>query len=974
MMLMRSLSARAAFLAAALAAAAAITAAESPQSILAGIDAKDAKALLEAGGKLEAGGQASWALQCYRRILRLGDAPERPEAAFRAGRILLSRKDHEEAYALLREAAEKQGHAGAKALLEKAETPETRRQMDLLRAARKSMESGRHAKARGEYEQAYKLYPEKSTGAPFAPRKEVLLEMARCVDLIDDAHYQEEVKPIEGSIKDCKKCKKTGGFVECDRCKGKGSVPEEKRLGARMISVDTPCPSWVFCPSCYGLQAYSESDKVAGKERKAILDLLGRISSPGVLKGSARGALESVDNALFAAQESVTLNYLRLLKPAYSFSRELKEAFGAAPQTEKALQKALQKAATAWKSAAKDARIRANFLLNYAIEAALYMKPFEMLRAPKRKVDFAARPSAAALAPGAVPPEILSADPDDGTSGWLAVEGVFDGYKEPGSDRTKGLLSIQGGVPHNVSFFVWLPGAAAGLQWLETGSWFPRVGGLRKNYPFDVAARAAAVPRGHKVVLAGRFLRDRLGFPRNWFEVWDIQVGLSREAEAVFLALRDPVTEIEHQGMRASDLAGFLRVFHGIEVEWGPVDANTLLDVRASGCPVGVVIDAVARALGAAWRFEKGAVVLDGSASPRGDMAPVIAKLSALGKGSVEVSRSQAQAAAPRAVKLPGAPAALEELAAKSHERMDYETALACLDKLIRAAAEGEAKWELARAWEKARLFHEMTRHTPVSGLVGAKDLFRLKIKNPAGDTYEQTVRIHARTKGSIELQPGYGARVKVSPEAVVKETGIAGDAWRAEKRRELEERLGKLDGAEPRAKVRELFLLALFAKTYGFSDQGTALLERAAASDEIAWLLSTYFPAASRDLTSAWRKATRRDAKPAPAAEPVVTEASGGSAASGVRADEPVPDAPGELLPFAKRHLGQGRAYFAQSLPGMDGARERILLARGHLEKARDALENLAATRPGDPEVARLRQDVREDLLVCVKSLGFFD
>ena len=957
---------------------AALVSAQGPKSFLDGIDPKDANALLEAGGKLEGEGQASWALQCYRRILKLGDGPARPEATFRAGMIELSRKSYEEAYGLLRDAA-RHDHAGAKEALRKAETAETRKQVELLATARKSMEGGKYAVARKQYDDAYKLFPEKPTAAPFVPRNEVLLELSKCVDLLDDEYYRERVQSLEASIKDCKKCDQAGGFIQCEACKGKGQVRKLVTTGLQRGFVDVPCSAcrmtpgdvgtgWVFCPApCYGLQAYPSDKKLGERDRKAILDIVNKVRSVKTLSGPLASVLDSVENTLLAAEDSASLDYLRAMKARYSFSREVKDRLGAAPPGEKALAQAVP----AWKSAGRDARIRANFLLSYAIEFAQWLKPFEMLRAPKKKVDFKSPPVASAMVARAVAPEILSADPEDMTSGWLAVEGTSDGYEEDSADKTKGILKVTGNVKHNVRFFIWLPAASEGIQWLEKSFWYSRLGGITKAYPFDIRARASAIPRGHRVVLAGRFLRDRLGFPRNWFEVWDVHVGLSRDGEEVLLALRDPVTVLDFRGVKGLELAGFLKVLHGIDIEWGSIDRNALLDVTADGCPVGLAIDAVAKALGASWYFEKGTVFLGGS-SPRRDMEPVLAALSASGKGSVKASRSEAGAVASRPAKLPDAPRALEEMARRALGEMDYGLALECHDKLLAAAAEGSATDALARAREKIRLFHEMTRRTPVSSLVGAKDLVRLKIKNKAGDTSEQTVRVLERTPEIVKFRPSYGGVAGVKLDAIVGETKIPVGDWRTEKLRELQDRLGKVEGAAPREKVSELFLLALFAKTYAFPDQGTPLLEKAAASDEFASLLSTYFPDASRDLTAAWRRATGRDAKPAPV-EP--TSPSGKETSPPrVKADEPIPADPGQLLAFAKKHMDQGRAYFAQSLPGMDGARDRILLARGHLEKAREALDRLTPGASGDPSVARLRQDVSQGLQDCVKCLGFFD
>jgi tetratricopeptide (TPR) repeat protein len=962
-------------------ATATVAAVESPQSFLAGVDSRDAAALLRAGIKLEEEGRASWALRCYRRVLQLEESPARPDAMFRAARIEIARGNYEEGYELLHDAAEKEGHAGARAVLEKAATRETKNQRDLLERARKSMEKGNAETARPLFSDAYKLFPGTPVNAPFATRRQVLLEMAKCVDSIDDAHWKSKVQPLQGKVVKCSKCGSTGGFISCEPCKGLGKIPTTVQFGRQKKTVDLPCAAcriipeapgtgWVFCPPpCYGLQAYPGSRKLGDRERKAVLDVLDKVRSVKTLSGPLASVLDTVENTLLQVRDSASLDYLRSIEPRYSFSREIRDRLGDVPPGEKAL----AAAAGAWKTAGRDVRIRANFLFSYALEFARWLKPFEMLRAPKKKVDFQSPPVASAMAAAAVAPEILSAEPEDMMSGWLAVDGVFEGYKVEGTDATKGLLEVRGSVPHNVRFFIWLPAAEAGIRWLEKGFWYPRLGGLTKSYPFDIHTRASAIPRGHRVVVAGRFLRDRLGFPRNWFEVWDFRVGLGREAEEVFLALREPVTEMDFRGVKASELAGFLEVLHGIKVEWGSIDGNARLDVSARDCPVGLAVDAVAKAFDASWHFKDGTVVL-GRQPPRGDMAPVIEELAALDRGSIRASRSDAAVASRPTRELPDSPAALEKMALDAMRRMDYGLALECRDRLLGGAAEGEEQARLARDREKVRLFHELTRHTPVSSLVGAKEVVRLGIRNRAGDTSVQTVRILERTPDLLRFQPSYGGAIGVKADQVVKETRIAGGEWRTAKRRELSERLAKAGGAGVREQASEHFLLALFAKTNGFPDEGTALLEKAIASDEFGRLVATYFPAASRDLSSAWRKATGRDVKAAPPVEPATAATPVPGAKSGVRADEPFPAAPTELAAFAKKHLDQGRACLARSLPGMEGAKEMILLARQHLEKARDALDKLPPERAADPALKLLRQDVSQGLQDCVKCLGFFD
>ena len=945
--------------------------AESP---LRGVNANDAKALLAAGISLEEKGRGSLALPCYRRVLTLGPGPAHAEAAYRLGKLELARKEYESAFAHLREAAEKHAHEGARAILRTAESKDTEAQRKLLEKGDASFAKGRYGEARGFYDQAWALFPPKPAPLAFAPRKDVLRLLARCQDLIDDEHYKLEVQPAERSIRECGQCSKDGGFVECTRCKGKGGVPVYNKLLRRDVILACPdCrvsqdakvgTGWVFCRRCVGLEHYTESDRIKADEKKAIIGVVNKVRNLNVLSQPLGNAIAAVEDQFLKADRSTTLDFFRSMKPRYRLSQTLRTAVGQIP----ASPALLRQAAGAWREAGADARIRSNFLISYSIEYGRWLKQFEMLRKSKKSVDFAKIPSASSLAADAITPELLSAFPDEDSSGWTAVTAYFKKLEESGSDPMKGRLELESDLPHNVHFFVWLPAASEPLRRFDKGPWASRVAGLGSSYPFAIRERVLKVKRGQRVVLAGRFLRDRLGYPRNWFEVWDIHVGLDREAEAAYAVLAQPVLA-ETEATKASEIAQLIQVLHGVEVVCGGGSGDLLLQVSAADAPLGLVLADMAKALGVPWSFEGGAARL--GEAPRRSLDPVLEELRRMSRGTVSVKRSDAAPSAPLA-QLPDDPAALDAGAKKAMAAMDYALAARHLEKLAAKVSDAAEKRKADLLGKKALIFHDLTGATPRSGLAGAKDVVQLTIRNPSGDVNVETVRIIEEKDGVIRCVPRYGGTLGIRSELVKKREPLSGDEWRRRRDEEMREQLKKLTGmkGKPREMTGELFLLALFAKTNGFPGRGTQLLEKVLDSDEFAWLVSTYFPARSRSLVETWREVTgRKDITAAPpesAPEPSVE--------SKLSPSEPLPGSVAELLPYARRHRDQGRVHLSRSLPGMPQAEENLKLARDHFRASQTAFEKLGPRVDADPAAKALSREVAELLHACIKGLGFFD
>jgi len=946
--------------------------AESP---LRGIDPRDSRGLLAAGISLEEKGRGSLALPCYRRILKLGPGDAYAEAAYRLGKLELARKEYESAFAHLREAAEKHAHEGARAVLRTAESKDTEAQRKLLEKGDASFARGKYVEARKAYEEAWALFPPKPAPLAFAPRRDVLRLLARCADQIDDEHYKLEVQPAERSIRACGQCSKEGGFLQCARCKGTGTVEVFHKIIRRKVPVACPdCrvsqdakrgTGWIFCGRCLGLEHYTESERLKADERKAIIGVVNKVRNLNVLTRSLPEAISAVESVFLSADRSTTLDFFRSMKPGYKLSQALRTAVGQVP----AGPERLREAADAWREAGADARHRSNFLISYAIEYARWLKHFEMLRKSKKSVDFASPPVASRLSAEAVTPELLSAFPDEDSSGWTAVTAYLKKFEESPSDPMKGRLDLESEVAHNVNFFVWLPAASEPLRRFDKGSWASRVNGLGSAYPFQIRERALKVKRGQRVVLAGRFLRDRLGYPRNWFEVWDIHAGLDREAEAAYAVLAQPVIA-ETEATKASEIGQLLQVLHGVEVVCGGASGDVLLHVSASEAPLGLVLAEMAKALGTSWSFESGAARLGDGPSP--SLAPVLDELRRLSRGTVSVKRSEAASSAPLG-ELPEDAAALDAGAKKAMAAMDYTLAARHLEKLAAKASDPAERRRLDLLRKKALIFQELTGKTPRSGLSGASEVIQLTIRNPSGDVYVETVRIIEEKDGVIRCVPRYGGRLGIRSELVRKREPLSGDEWRRRNGAQMTERLKKLQESKdrPRETEGELFLLALFAKTNGFASRGTGLLDKALESEEFAWLASTYFPAQSRRLIESWREVTGREDL---ASAPPESAPESPAPSSALSPAEPLPGSTPELLPYARRHRDQGRIHLSGSLPGMPQAQENLKLARDHFRAAQSALEKLVAAGDTDPAAKALSREVAELLHACIKGLGFFD
>ncbi len=956
------------------------------QSVPPELEAKDATSLLAAAKRYEEKGQSQWVELCCRRILKLPECPEHGEAGFLLASIELKRGRYETAYARLRDVRDRFGHPGARDLLAKAENDATRRQREALDSAEKSLKAEKLAEARKLFVEAYKLAPEKLAGAAFVPRENILPRIARCVDLLDDENYKKKVQPVERDVVECGACREGGGFQKCTRCQGSGIWEHTIRMlrGVRIEKV--PCPDcaqigWVFCPKCLGLEYAANKANLGAKEEKAVVELVNRVRALPTLRMPLESALKEVEGVLLKLEESAALTFFRALKPRFTLSKALAAGLG----KDKSPPEKTDLAALSpkWANPENGLRGRANFLFGYACRYADYLRGFDMLRNSQKRDRVKLTEPPVASGPGAavaVDPGVLSAFPDEAGASWVAVQGNLDAYSEEASDFAKGALKISGAVPHNVNFFVWRPEAAKHLERLEKGPWGTRISGLAKGYPYSVAEKCRSAPKGRRVTLVGRFLRDRLGYPRNWFEVWDLEVGLTPEQEKLLRSVEEPV-EVAFPSIEAGKLASFIRVWYGLEIAFEGVDRRAVLACEVTSCPLGLFIDATAKALGAQWVSRKGRIVITKSPdkAETEDVVSVVGALSASAqperKVSVRIGKELLPVASTAGEKLPESPAALAQALESASQAMQYDRAVACCDALLKTAKDATEKSALTRKRARFALFQALTHKVPVSHLAGASDLSRLEIRNAAGEANALMVRVLERGKGFVILQPSYGGKAQVKSELIRKEEPVSAKAWRDEKEKELDQRAKEADAAAGKERAQKLFLLAVAAKTNAFAERGTALLEKAAREDELSAVIETYYPDQALELGKLWRIAEGKTATPPEvAALPSKPAAKAKPAMDAVKLPDPLPPEPEKLNSLARQCIAAGRKSMSRSLPGMDEATAYRKRARDQLEAARTVLDRLLELDPRDVDAIHLKRDVAFLIQTCVKDLGFFD
>ena len=950
---------------------------------LAVTDSADTAALLELGQWCEQKKRPGWAERCYRMVAgRARDEKNYPEAVYRLARLEIEKKLYSSAYKRLRKLTSTYTHKGAAALLKQAQTQTSARQRKLVGEGDKLYIDKALAEAREKYSEAFKLLPEGASSADFVPAARVLQRLALCADRIDDAHFKDVFQPKKRSIRACKRCTRYGGFLRCTSCGGSGT----QRARVRSKTVTVACRrctgvGYTFCNSCVGMQYTTEDYKITEKERKALTKVLTKVRDKDVLDRSLAQAVKTVQKLVLETKEAATLDYFRSIRPKYSLSADLHGKLGPLPYSPSAIKGADRK----WEAAKYKLPVKANFLLAFTCEFTSWLTGYDMLRARNKVSNFSEAPTLRSPPATVLSPELLSAFPDTNTRKWLTVEGILVGHKVDPNGGNKTLLTVIGSIVHNVHFFTWLPEAKTDLEHLAANGWLLKVGGLPKYYPFDIQKKLEAAPSGHKVTLVGRFLRNPLGHPRNWFEIWDLEVGFSPAQEEMYSALKEPV-EINFPSLEVKKLGGFLRWF-GLRLELQGIAGNSRLSFEAEGCTIGRLLDRIARTLGTKWYWEKGRIVFSRkvSAQQAEDVKLVLSRLQSEDTGKLLVrtgSRPGTRPVPPAATALPADGSSLENLAASALLSMDYLLAGRCYQKLEQLPEARKRREQIRRQRYRVALMHTLTHQTPVSQLVGASDLSEIHFRNNAGELLKRTVRILRRSKEHVWIQSGYGEEARLRLEGIEKEAMISREDWLSNKERELQERVTALEKSASYGYLSDLFSLALFAKTNKLSKEGTKFLDSAFASKDFAWLLETYFPNDRERLTRYWKKATGREealAKKTPAKKPAGTrpareKPSASKPVKELATNTPLPGNPKALMDYGVLHFRKGREYLSRSLPGMDNALTNKRFARDHFERAQKASQKILDRKPAD---AAARQLVRQSSLMvhtCAKDMGFFD
>lgn len=947
-------------------------------------DAGDPRALLELGQLCEEKKCPGLARNAYRKIRPPEDGPGDMElwceARYRIARIEIAGGNHQSAFQELREILlQCPDHEAARSLLLSAESSRTREQVRHVERGAEHLEAGNLTKALEAFERAFELTPEAPGQAAYVPRRVILERLAECRSRIQDARYEREFLRVNRTFAPCPVCSPADGkgFLECQRCGGTGRT-ELSALGPVRGGLKREVPTetclqcggrgYVACGHCFAL-GYS-SPEITSRERKALVALAQGVTDPKLYRQPLDRALKIVEDAILSVKEGATWNYLRAMKPEYSLSGKLRKALEAVPAASGSLERAIKE----WQKKDLEDRSRVNFLLNYACEFASYLRHFEMLRA-SAPLDLSRLQAGEPSGDRILSPEILCAFPDTVPSECVTVRGILTGTPPGESGEHKRYLTLESGIPHGVRFFAWLPTARKHVEWLETRAWKKPLDGLAHSYPFDIGGRLEEAPRNHQVIVTGRLLRNPMGYPRDWFEVWDVKVGPSRLQEELFVELSKPL-DINFPGNSLDQVGRILGQWFDLEVRFEDVDSDALVICEARACPRGLLLDEIAKsALACDWYYEEGRVVFCASgANPMNrDMAAVLGRLGRSPDTHLVVRRVDTDPT--RHWDLPDDPAGLRVAAEEFRLRMEYRAAGLCYEALLAATRDPERRGLLGRLRDKMALFRELTWLTPVSRLVESRELSIIVYQKPSGDLVQATV-ILWREGESFVVQEAYGASFRIEPDLLRKVTPLPGGQWLESRLEELRTKEAELEAADPEERASKLFLLALFSKTHGFTEKGTRFLERAVALDGFEALLGRFFPERGPELSALWRRAMGRERAPSevsmtPELKPPPETAGLPPESLEETTEDGLTDQ--ELLALVRTHAGQGKASAHRILRGEDAAewRQRAL---ENFSAAERALEILLERRPEDPVGIRLRDDIAALKSACVEDLGFFE
>ena len=908
------------------------------------VDSEDPAELLELGAWCEGQGEPHWAYRSYRLVLELGTGPAYSEATVRMAKIEIARNDYEDAYRRLRTLVDRGFDIPeAQEILRNAETVATRRQRDAFAEGERCFGNHAFEKAQDAFVKAYKALPSGATPADFIPAGPILRRIARCVDKRDDQYYRDQELPFKRSIKPCVACKKDGGFCLCKKCGGKGSwyVTLGKRGGLRRLVTCGHCNGWKWrlCDICRGL-CHVLPKRLGRDERNALEKVINKYRALKTLKLPINDALREMETVVLRVDRAPALAFLQTITPTYTRTSDFRDAIGAVPLPEGYI----KPARSLWRRHSNGLD-RADFLSAYTVEYAQYLRTYDCLRSTKRKPNFRKPPVASQPTDDLTVPEVLAAFPDEGTTGWVFVKGTLESYRDSGDDPTKGILEIRGAVPHNIRFFVWRSPARSHLARFERGAWRTRLSGFTTSYPFaEVHLKLLDAPKGYLVVVAGRFLRDRLRSPRNWFEVWDVSIGMTPRQEELFMTLTEPVG-LNYERLQMQNLAQLL-LFSGVTTSLAGVDGKRQIKCIAEKCPLGLLLEKVSNHLNVPWHCQGEKVVLgeDGSGAAREDLDVVLSFLRRKGGDfSLEIGPPGTRDVV-RVVKeptVPTDPIALKKRLKTANAAMDYLTAARCYRALREKGTNPMEATQLQRREAAVRLFHALTGQTPVSHLVSKSKIHTFRIETAAGETEALAASILEQGTDHYLIQPSYGGsyRLDWKKNRILEQTTFDRKQWRAHKEAELRKLEVGLNNATPLTRINTLFLLALFCKTNAIPERGSGYLLKLAREKRFGWLVATYWPRQAAELVALRDEVYPPKDGPSNGTEPPEmlppTERVDPVAA--------LPTSARELREVASALFRDGRDHLQRCLPGKADAGSARREALSRFRRAREALNKPA-------------------------------
>jgi len=355
------------------------------------------------------------------------------------------------------------------------------------------------------------------------------------------------------------------------------------------------------------------------------------------------------------------------------------------------------------------------------------------------------------------------------------------------------------------------------------------------------------------------------------FEVWWIQVGLTLAQLRACAALDAVVDEVSSPAVSIGGLADFLRDWHGVDVRLLRLPPDSTLRLSLRSCPVGLLADALARALDIQWCYTKDKLIFcpksTGDSTASGaylrDTEAIVGRLRRAFPGC-EGSAERAPPESPEShlnpdgpVSLAVDPAGICVAGRRRIAEMRFDEAARCLEALSRVSHPFHPE-AVARMKKRCALLKALCGEAPVSALLAADRVSSVAILRPGAPALKLPAQIVERKGRLVVLRTERGIVVGLPERRFREEDSVPAAQWLKERTLEMERREAALSAAPLDRQARELLALARMAKAHGFPGRGADYLERAIGMEALEHVLATDY-VARPELMRLWREATGR-------------------------------------------------------------------------------------------------------------------